>query len=316
MPPHLWERVLFDMEKSAREAITAPGKFVDVGEGQLHLFGMGTELAQNTLPTVIIEAGRGFFSPMYHWLQSGLSKYLHVYTYDRSGLGWSSPNTVLPDAEKRAQELFALLKKANLNGPFVFVGHSIAGLYLRVFADKYSEKVKGLVFLDPSHPLQSNILKTRTPLYKRFHDVWSTIKMTMTAEASGLNTSVSPWCSLPADIKCQIQYLSKQPSTALTDRAEGSAFLLSCKQAHACGDLGDLPLLVVTGGIRTLEECLYLPDPESFMEQWLLLQRDLVALSSNGGHRIIEGAGHCSLVTEKEHADHVVKEILEFVGSL
>jgi pimeloyl-ACP methyl ester carboxylesterase len=51
--------------------------------------------------------------------------------------------------------LHALLKAANVPPPYVLVGHSAAGMNIRVFADRYPDAVAGLVPVESSHEDQS-----------------------------------------------------------------------------------------------------------------------------------------------------------------
>ena len=45
-------------------------------------------------------------------------------------------------------DLHAVLKKADVQPPYVLVGHSLGGLYLSLYARTYPEEVAGLVLLD------------------------------------------------------------------------------------------------------------------------------------------------------------------------
>jgi pimeloyl-ACP methyl ester carboxylesterase len=49
-----------------------------------------------------------------------------------------------------------LLLKADERGPYVLVGHSLGGIYVRAFQMRYPELVKGLVLVDSSHEEQLN----------------------------------------------------------------------------------------------------------------------------------------------------------------
>jgi hypothetical protein len=55
-----------------------------------------------------------------------------------------------------ALELKKLLEKSDLEPPYLMVGHSIGGLYVRIFADKYPYLVSGMVLLD--YTLEDKIL--------------------------------------------------------------------------------------------------------------------------------------------------------------
>ena len=51
-----------------------------------------------------------------------------------------------------ASDLEKLLKAAHEDGPFVLVGHSMAGLRIQLFANRNPDKVAGLVFVDAATP--------------------------------------------------------------------------------------------------------------------------------------------------------------------
>ena len=51
-------------------------------------------------------------------------------------------------------DLHELLQRTPVMGPFVLVGHSIGGEYVRIFAAKYPSEVAGLVLVDSTHPDQ------------------------------------------------------------------------------------------------------------------------------------------------------------------
>jgi pimeloyl-ACP methyl ester carboxylesterase len=69
-------------------------------------------------------------------------------------MGWSEPEPGPPNATQTADELHALLQEADEEGPYGLVGHSLAGLYSRIYAERYPEEVAGMVLVDSSHPNQ------------------------------------------------------------------------------------------------------------------------------------------------------------------
>ena len=76
---------------------------------------------------------------------------------------------------------------------------------------------------------------------------------------------------------------------------------------------GSLPVLVVTAG----EEVDFPPSfPlsfEEFKEYWLGLQADLVALSDQSTHVVMDSANHTSMFTAKSNADEVADYLRDLV---
>ena len=56
------------------------------------------------------------------------------------------------DAHQIATELHTLLMQAGVPGPYVLVGHSFGGLYVRTYAADYPGEVAGVVLVDATHP--------------------------------------------------------------------------------------------------------------------------------------------------------------------
>ena len=101
-------------------------------------------------PAVVFE--NGFTGDRILWwsIQNSVAKETLTITYERAGLGRSEAGPEPPSAEQIAKELHALLKAEELAPPFILVGHSAGGLYIRVFAHMYPKEVAGLVFVDPA----------------------------------------------------------------------------------------------------------------------------------------------------------------------
>jgi pimeloyl-ACP methyl ester carboxylesterase len=56
-----------------------------------------------------------------------------------------------PRLAERAAELRGTLRAAAVPGPYVLVGHSLAGSVVRAYASSHPEEVAGLVLVDPMH---------------------------------------------------------------------------------------------------------------------------------------------------------------------
>lgn len=101
-------------------------------------------------PAVIFEGGAGAGIASWSTVQSEIAKSAMTVSYDRAGLGQSQPGPKPRSAKQIATELHAALEKAGVKPPYVLVGHSLGGIFVRVFADMYPKEVAGMVLIDPS----------------------------------------------------------------------------------------------------------------------------------------------------------------------
>jgi dienelactone hydrolase len=104
----------------------------------------------NGHPAVIFESG--FTGGLFLWgtVQSEIAKQTLTLSYERAGLGRSDPGPDPRNAEQIARDLHALLAVKAIAPPYVLVGHSAGGLFVRVFARSYPKEVAGLVLVDPA----------------------------------------------------------------------------------------------------------------------------------------------------------------------
>ena len=126
------------------------GKKVDMGGWGLYIQckGSGT-------PTVVLDAGLDDGHVIWKRIEPVLARKTRTCSYDRSGVGDSDvrpsePATV--PAEQVVDELHELLDKAQVEGPYVLVGHSLGGLNSRLYVARHPDDVAGVVFVDPTSP--------------------------------------------------------------------------------------------------------------------------------------------------------------------
>lgn len=77
-----------------------------------------------------------------------LAQHATVVTYDRAGYAWSESAPTERTGANIVKDLHAALEKENIRGPYVMVGHSLGGMYARLFAQTYSNEVQSLVLID------------------------------------------------------------------------------------------------------------------------------------------------------------------------
>jgi pimeloyl-ACP methyl ester carboxylesterase len=101
--------------------------------------------------TVVFENGLGPPLEMWGKVQPQVSRFARTVSYDRAGVGLSENGPPPRDGQRIARELRDALRAAGLPPPYVMVGASLGGLYIRVFAGAYPEDVSGMVLVDPTH---------------------------------------------------------------------------------------------------------------------------------------------------------------------
>jgi len=101
-------------------------------------------------PTIVFEAGFGAGLASWTTVQSNIARFARTVSYDRAGIGQSEAGPKPRAAKQIAEELHLALQSAGIGPPYVLVGHSFGGIYVRVFADMYPKEVAGMVLIDPS----------------------------------------------------------------------------------------------------------------------------------------------------------------------
>jgi pimeloyl-ACP methyl ester carboxylesterase len=114
-------------------------------------------------PTVVFEAGSG--GPLEVWtrVQPEVSKITSTIAYDRAGNGLSDKGPVPRDGRRIVDELHTALQNAHATPPYILVGHSLGGPYIRVFAGTYPNEVAGMVLVDPTQEELIAWAKARDP---------------------------------------------------------------------------------------------------------------------------------------------------------
>ena len=127
------------------------GERIDIGGRRLRVVREGVRAPG--APLVLLEAGAFGFSADWAVVQDLLGKAgLKSLAYDRAGLGRSDPGPAPRDGAAVVADLEAMLAAAHEPGPYVVVGHSMAGLSVRLFTARRPQDVTGLVLVDAATP--------------------------------------------------------------------------------------------------------------------------------------------------------------------
>lgn len=271
----------------------APGKLIDVGGFRLHLLCMG-----HGSPTVIFESGVADDSLTWSNVQPDVAKTTHTCSYDRAGYGWSDPGPQPRDAKTSAEELHTLLKNANVTGPFILVGHSLGGLYVREYAALYRSDVDAMVLVDASAPYLFRRLRPATVrANEEFLRKQGYIEDTIPFGWPRLSGWCDHWPAAERDLRRTTECRLRPWLTHLQELKE---FDLSSAEVSRSGSLDDMPLTVLTEGTPTTND-----PPNSFGA----MQKELVHLSTRGTQVFVHG-GH---MIQVEHPHAVIDAVVQIV---
>jgi pimeloyl-ACP methyl ester carboxylesterase len=100
-------------------------------------------------PTVVLLGGRGFTTTTWVDLRAALGPTVRTCAWDYPGVGHSTGEPMMT-AARAATSLDHTLTAANVPRPVMLVGHSVAGLTIRVYVGQHPTDVAGVVLFDPT----------------------------------------------------------------------------------------------------------------------------------------------------------------------
>jgi pimeloyl-ACP methyl ester carboxylesterase len=272
---------------------------------------MGDASAGASGPTVVLEMG-AFFEPSPYWwgIQSEVARFARVCVYDRAGFGWSPPAAKAQTMEDRAADLYAVLSKAGVPGPYVLVGHSYGGPLIRLFARDHANLAAGFVFVDA--PDEQSIFKPAylTMLRRQMKPMFAALGGASRLGILRALSALAPGMSmipeeLPEDARRALAAL-QGPRALAAASAEADSILEAADRlgrAGFGGSLGDKPVAVITHGIP-------FPPPSDVLEDgWAEGQRRLTALSSDGELIVATKSNHMIQLDEP----HIVVDAIRRV---
>jgi pimeloyl-ACP methyl ester carboxylesterase len=233
-------------------------------------------------PTVILESGLGDSAAPWFGIESAVSRFARVCTYDRPGsIGGASDPSGAPHVGADAiADLRALLHATGIPGPYILVGHSVGGVFARLFAHTWPDDVDGLVLVDASHEDQIPRIRNVVP-----PDLWAQMERFMV------------------------------PAPSLTpEGVDVPATFEEVRTARIAAPLPNIPLVVVSAGIG--RDPAIFPDGWPIVEDhavWLEMQEDLATLVPNGRHVIAARSSHYVHQTEPELVIDAIRDVIQAV---
>ena len=185
--------------------------------------------------------------------------------------------------------------------------NSMGGIYIRDYATRYPEEVRGLIFVDASTPLQG-----QTPPFKKVKQSPQRSTMLLTRLAYITNFprlagtcslsrpgSESPAWRLLAEGLCHPQFRAT--------RDEGNSFDLSRGETIQTGSYGALPILIFSHDPAKTKQV------TNWETSWSQLQEDLKKLSTRSRRIVARNSTH---YVQLDRAQLAVKEVSLFIEQI
>ena len=298
-------------------AYTRPQKLVTIESNRrLNVYCTGAGA-----PAVIFDSGLGEGTRSWGLIQPAIAEHSRACSYDRAGLGFSDPPTKPSTSTNVVDDLHRLLHAAHIKPPYVFVGHSLGGMHVKLYAETYLSEVAGLVFVDPSHEdlgkgawaIDPESRKTYAPYMEALHRCLEARPDDFVA-GSELSKNCGPFPDphYSAAINAVEMQLGKQHGRlqARISEQENVWFTSADQVRAAYRPLGDIPIIVLTheafprGPAETQEQ------RDAKNKLWIDLHDQIAAMSTRGKRLTVDNAGHN---IQMDQPQVVIDSILEIV---
>ncbi|WP_156178116.1 alpha/beta fold hydrolase [Bacillus sp. SA1-12] len=136
------------------------GQLVEVDGKKMHVYTKGE--GENT---IVLLSGAGTAAPAldYEPLMNVMAKNNRIVVVELFGYGWSDITNKERTVENIVEEIRGALKKANIEGPYILMPHSVSGIYSMYYANKYPDEIKAIIGIDCTLPQAVNYFNETAP---------------------------------------------------------------------------------------------------------------------------------------------------------
>ncbi|WP_426278622.1 alpha/beta fold hydrolase [Chryseobacterium sp. S-02] len=151
-------------------------KFVSINNKQMAYTTFGLEKRKANEPVVVFESGLGSGGGAYGSMLPLVREKFAGIVYDRNGIGESEIDISVKTDADVVKRLHGLLSNLKISPPYLLVGHSIGGPFIRLYASMYPEDVCGLFFIDPTDFMltkkEDHLVKKNTSSSTGYRDIF------------------------------------------------------------------------------------------------------------------------------------------------
>jgi pimeloyl-ACP methyl ester carboxylesterase len=305
----------------------APQKLVAIdGARRLNLYCDGSGS-----PAVVLDAGAGGGVMVWRHVQAEIAKFTRVCAYDRAGLGFSDAATRASNLTNMVDDLHRLILAGRIQMPFVYVGHSLAGMVGVLYVATYPEEIAGAVLVDPSFAGQVEAMQAAAPpasrnaivdaLDHQLKGLRDCLELARRGELTDARTPEAHQCADPGEpdaasddvLLRAMARLQALPSVREAQISEIENFAPrgdqpSVDSAELDGtnpSFGDKPLAVLTAEVTV-------GAPEQ-VAAWRAGHDGVAALSTRGDNTIVAGARHYIQIDRPQAVIDAVRRVVAVV---
>jgi pimeloyl-ACP methyl ester carboxylesterase len=313
----------------SRSSPLPPGVLVDIGGRRLHAVVRG-----QASPTIIFEGGAGEWSTHWGELPAQAAARGRTVAYDRAGLGWSELAARPRTCDALARDLEALLRRLDVRGPLVLVGHSFGAMVVRAFAAATARPLAGIVLVD-GYPeglarrlaaagipdpepspwlLRAWALAARLGLFR----IVDAAAASATRVGRWLGRAEAPAEELPlplgADALATLGALSLEPRVLEGLARELADGPRSDRIAARLPRRIDAPIRVITSSATVGADAYLAPgvDRDAYNRIWVEAQADLLELAADARQIVVDDSDH---MVQLRRPDVVLAAIAELAGA-
>lgn len=264
-------------------------------------------------PVVVFAAGAGCMGLDYLNIHDQVSQFTTSVLYDRAGTGWSDQVDLPRSATEVVDELRSLLHSAGVPAPYLLVGHSLGGIYTRLYAQRFPDEIAGLLFLEPAHEDFPAIMPKQTLLGK-LRQVFALVRVLLHLKRFYRGLFERMFAEWPDSIReplieCHLR-LWRVGLREVKNQNE------LYDEVRRGGEMPDVPLMVLIAmGIDQFQTAFM---PEKYLREMNDAKRVLYTVWAKsvprGEHRVLENAGHVTIHTDRP--DAVVGAIRDLLGKV
>ena len=233
--------------------------------------------------------------------------------YDRAGTGWSDDADLPRSADEVTDELRALLQVAAPPPPYLLVGHSLGGIYVQRFAQRFPEEVAGLLLLDPAHEdwdlYQPEHLRLASNPSGEIE--LPALSDELLAQIGGYFEAML--VGFPASVRRQLIDKRLSPERVFTGIQDGGRVLADLDDLRNGGARPDVPLIVLSGTGVDPSQTMFQPE-ELIREQIRGSERlfdAIAAAAPRGQHRSLSDVSHPTIpMVRPDAVAAAVKDLL------